>query len=293
MSKAAFDDKFGAELVSRAPTGPGVYRFSNNAGLVLYVGKAKNLRRRLANYRNATRKRAHRKQRILVREAASLSYESCESEQAALLREGELIRQLRPEYNVDGAFAFLYPSVGFSSRGRATLLCFTTHPEQYAHLDLQWYGCFRSRPRAKLAFHALVNLMCFVAHREKGTQLPRHPRIKGSHLVGLRQVPSELSEHLHPFFAGEQMTLLSKVSRLLLGKPQALQQATDVQAQLAALAHFFEADAARLRAALLCVGVSSHHIAQEERDALFIRAAGTKSAIARVDQCSQSSEVIR
>lgn len=283
MSKAAFDDKFGAELVSSAPTGPGVYRFSNDAGLVIYVGKAKNLRRRLANYRNATRKRVHRKQRILVREAARLTYENCESEQAALLLESKLIRELRPEYNVDGAFAFLYPSVGLGTSGRSVLLCFTTHPEEYAHLDLQWYGCFRSRPRAKAAFHALVDLMCFVAHREKATQLPHHPRIKGSHLAGLRQVPSELTQYLHPFFAGEQMALLSKVSRLLLGKAQAVQQATNVQAHLAALAHFFEADAARLKAALVLVGLSSHHVAQEDRDALFIRAAGMRSAIARSD----------
>lgn len=283
MSKAAFDDKFGAELVSAAPTGPGVYRFSNDAGLVIYVGKAKNLRRRLANYRNATRKRVHRKRRVLVREAAALTYESCESEQAALLLEGKLIRELRPVYNVDGAFAFLYPSLGVGTHNRAVVLCFTTHPEEYAHLDLRWYGCFRSRPRAKLAFHALVDLMCFVAHRDKTAQLPPHPRIKGSHVVGLRQVPNELTEYLHAFFAGEQMTLLSKVSRLLLGKPQALQQAANVQSNLAALVHFFEADAARLRKAFELVGVASHHVAQEERDALFIRAAGVRSSVAHVD----------
>lgn len=282
MSKAAFDDKFGAQLVSNAPTGPGVYRFSNDAGLVIYVGKAKNLRRRLANYRNATRKRIHRKQRILVREAARLTYESCESEQAALLLESQLIRELRPAYNVDGAFVFLYPSVGLHINSRSVLLCFTTHPERYAHLELNWYGCFRSRPRVKSAFHVLIDLMCFVAHREKAARLPDHPRIKGSHLVGLRQVPGELTGYLHPFLAGEQMTLLSKVSHLLLGKPQAVQQATDVQTHLASLAHFFEADAARLKAALELVGLSSHHVAQEERDALFIRAAGLR-APAQVD----------
>lgn len=278
-----FDDKFGAELVSNAPMGPGVYRFANDAGLVIYVGKAKNLRRRLANYRNATRKRAHRKQRILVREAAHLTYEQCESEHAALLLEGQLIRELRPQYNVDGAFAFLYPSFGVGAHDRTLLLCFTTHPEQYSHLDLRWYGCFRSRPRAKLAFHALVELMSFVAHREKTAQLPSSPRIKGSHLVGLRQVPGQLSEHLHAFLVGERMTLLSKVSTLLLGKPQAVQQAAAVQADLRALVHFFEADAARLRAALAVVGLASHYVAQDERDALFIRAAAKRSDVALPD----------
>lgn len=277
MSKSAFDDKFGFELLSSAPTGPGVYRFSNDAGLVLYVGKAKNLRRRLANYRNATRRRVHRKMRILVREAAKLTFESCDSEQAALLREGELIRKLRPEYNVDGAFAFLYPSFGLHLEGHRLLLCFTTQPDAYAHLGLAWYGCFRSRPRAKQAFHAMVDLMEFVAHRDRSAQLPEHPRLKGSHLVGLRRVPAELRDELHAFFVGEHTTLLSKLSRLLLDKPQALKRAAEVQTSLEALAHFFEADASRLRSALARLGLSSHHVAQDERDALFIRAAAQQA----------------
>src|SRR5690606_28539103 len=100
---ASFDEKFGADFVSSAPNSPGVYRFFDRQGVVVYVGKAKNLRRRLANYRNATRKRIHRKMRVLVRDAAELRYEVCPSEQAALLREGELIRELKPHYNVDGA----------------------------------------------------------------------------------------------------------------------------------------------------------------------------------------------
>jgi hypothetical protein len=68
-----------------------------------------------------------------------------------------------------------------------------------------------------------------------------------------------------------------------LGKRQALQQATDVQSNLESLARFFNADAARLRAALELVGLSSHHVAQEERDALFIRAAAKRSSLAHVD----------
>lgn len=273
VSKATFDAKFGADFVSDAPMAPGVYRFSDEAGVVLYVGKAKNLRRRLGNYRNATRKRVHRKMRVLVREAAGLSYECCDSEQAALRLEGELIRKLAPEYNVTGAFAFLYPSIGVGSHNRVTFLCFTTHPEQYEELGLEWFGCFRSRPRAKLAFHALVDLLGFIAHREKATRLPKHPRLKGSQLVGLRQLPTELDACLRPFFAGENMTLLSKLSRQLLSKVQARKDATSVQAHLKALSHFFDMDSARLRAALLRVGSASRHVAQAERDDLFIRAA--------------------
>jgi predicted GIY-YIG superfamily endonuclease len=269
---ATFDDKFGVEFLAHVPTSPGVYRFHDNDGAVLYVGKAKNLRRRLANYRNATRKRVHRKMRILVREASALKYETCESEQAALLREGELIRELSPHYNVDGAFAFLYPSVGVGKWERSTLLCFTTHPSEFAHLELQWYGCFRSRPRAKLAFHALVDTLLLVAHREKRGQLPEHPRIKGSVLVGFRQLPTELYAAFHPFFSGDQGTLPKLLAVALLSKPRALRDAAQVQTHLKCLAHFFEADTSRLRAARETVGLTGYHVAQDERDALFIRA---------------------
>ena len=171
MSRALFDEKFGDALVPGAPTSPGVYRYASADGVVIYVGKAKNLRRRLSNYRNATRKKGHRKLRTLVREADSLVYELCETEEAALLRENELIGELKPAYNVDGAFAFLYPSLGVGQWDKHTLLCFTTQPEQFEPLGLTWYGCFRSRPRAKLAFEALISLLLFVAHREKTTRL--------------------------------------------------------------------------------------------------------------------------
>ncbi len=281
MSRATFDDKFGAGLVVSAPATPGVYRFLDAQGLVLYVGKAKNLRRRLSSYRNATRKRVHRKMRILVREATALSYETCDSEPDALLRECALIRELKPPYNVDGAFAFLYPSIGVGRCDRTTLLCFTTHPEQFAALGLRWYGCFRSRPRAKLGFQALTDVLEFVAHREKSAQLPDYPRIKGSLLAGFRQVPPELLESLDPFFAGESTALASKISRLLLSKPRALQKAKEVQGNLDAMVHFFEADAARLRSAIRLVGLPGFHVSQEERDALFIRAAAKREALPR------------
>jgi predicted GIY-YIG superfamily endonuclease len=263
-----FDQKFGSQLLSEVPSCPGVYRFCDADGVVLYVGKAKNLRRRLSNYRNAGRKRVHRKMRTLVREAALLRFEVCDSEHAALLREGELIRELKPQYNVDGAFAFLYPSWGVGYVNRTLLLCF-------AALDLRWYGCFRSRPRAKLAFNALVDMLSLIAHREKGTRLPAHPRIKGSQLAGLRQVPSAIVALLEPFLAGEHMKLPGHLARLLLDKPRALNSAAEVQAQLKSLARFFEADTARLRAARELLGVEGYHVSQEERDALFIRAAAS------------------
>ena len=107
-----FDRKFGADLLRELPAEPAVYLFKDEDGEVLYAGKAKDIRRRLASYRNAGRRRAHRKMRTLVRVAASLEVRLQPSERQALLVENELIRTLRPRYNVDGAFTFLYPALG-------------------------------------------------------------------------------------------------------------------------------------------------------------------------------------
>src|SRR5215510_14757972 len=138
-----FDRKFGAELLRELPREPGVYLFRDAEGRVLYAGKARDLRRRLAGYRNASRRKAHRKMRTLVREAASLEVRPQKSEKRALLLENELIRTLRPRYNVDGAYAFLYPALGVGRDAGRVLLAFTSPPDACSQLDLRWHGCFR------------------------------------------------------------------------------------------------------------------------------------------------------
>lgn len=272
LSQTLFDKKFGEACLSQVPTAPGVYRYLDARGVVLYVGKAKNLRRRLASYRNAGTRRTQRKLRRIVKAAHSLSYEVCESETAALLREGELIRELAPKYNVDGAFAFLYPYLGVGAWDKHTLLCFTTDPDAFSALGLTWFGCFRSRPRVKAAFDALIELLSLLGHREKTTRLPAFPRLRGSRLVGMRQLPSSVSTLIAPLFSGESSSLPSEVALRLLDKPRALKDPILVQQHLHALRHFFEADAKRLRGALQRTKRTGTTVSQAERDALFILA---------------------
>jgi excinuclease ABC subunit C len=85
--------------VRHAPTSPGVYRMLNAANDVLYVGKAKNVRKRLASYARAT---AVQPARIMRMIAATVTVEiiSTTTETEALLLEANLIKQLRPRFNV-------------------------------------------------------------------------------------------------------------------------------------------------------------------------------------------------
>ena len=106
-----FDQRFGVDFLAEVPTQPGVYRLYDEAGTLLYVGKAANLRRRLGQYRTAGRKKRERKRRALVKAATSITWEVCESALAATLAEIRLIQTLRPPRNVTSAF----PRPGTSS----------------------------------------------------------------------------------------------------------------------------------------------------------------------------------
>ncbi|SFJ58776.1 excinuclease ABC subunit UvrC [Bradyrhizobium sp. cf659] len=93
----------GHEAIERAvrfaPTSPGVYRMLNANADVLYVGKAKNVKKRLSNY---ARQNAPQPARILRMIAATVTVEivSTNTETEALLLEANLIKQLRPRFNV-------------------------------------------------------------------------------------------------------------------------------------------------------------------------------------------------
>ncbi|MDR6302815.1 excinuclease ABC subunit C [Nitrobacter vulgaris] len=84
--------------VRHAPTSPGVYRMMNAASDVLYVGKAKNVRKRLSSYARPT----GQVMRIarMIAATATVEIVSTETETEALLLEANLIKQLRPRFNV-------------------------------------------------------------------------------------------------------------------------------------------------------------------------------------------------
>ena len=266
-----FDRKFGAERLRELPRGPGVYLFLDAAGRVLYAGKARDLRRRLAGYRNASRRKAHRKMRMLVRAAAALQVRPQESETQALLLENELIRTLRPPYNVDGAFSFLYPALGVGAHEGRVLLAFTATPEEWDALQVRWHGCFRSRARARAAFDALVALFGRIGHREPVSRLPGVRRRRGVRLEAFRRLPAELPAAADALLSGESTDLLRLLFDRLLESSDARRQAAQVEQELRTLDDFARRDVASLRRALQRTGRSGW-VSGHERDRLFIAA---------------------
>src|SRR4051812_25557289 len=92
--------RVGREFFAALPRTPGVYVMYGLSNHVIYVGKAKNLRARLASYRRARPHQVSRKVIRLIHVIDEIRYETCESEAHALLRENELLRLHRPLFNV-------------------------------------------------------------------------------------------------------------------------------------------------------------------------------------------------
>lgn len=86
------------ELVRVLPESPGVYQYFNSDGKIIYVGKAKNLKKRVSSY--FTKRHDNRKTEILVRKIADIQHVVVETEEDALLLENNLIKKYQPRYNV-------------------------------------------------------------------------------------------------------------------------------------------------------------------------------------------------
>jgi excinuclease ABC subunit C len=265
-----FDRKFGEDWLKALPAAPGVYLFKDDRGEVLYAGKAKDVRRRMQSYRKATRRKAHRKMRVLVREASSVEVRPQPSERDALLLENELIRTLQPRYNVDGKFSFLYPAIGIGQRGDQAMFGFTTRPDAWQALGLRWHGVYRSRRRARGAFDALVALLAFLAHPEPRSRLPQVSRPPGTRLVAFRRLDVDLWHGIGQLLAGESSAAVAELSLRLLDKADARREVEQVQADLRRVAAFFRSDLSTLRAALRAAGRDGCFVPQGERDALFL-----------------------
>ncbi|HXT12727.1 MAG TPA: nucleotide excision repair endonuclease [Candidatus Angelobacter sp.] len=95
-------DRLGEEFFTTLPTGPGVYLMCGETEGVLYVGKARNLRQRLENYRVANPERMPRRIIRLLHQVRRIEFDECPTEEAAAEREEQLICVLAPKFNAAG-----------------------------------------------------------------------------------------------------------------------------------------------------------------------------------------------
>lgn len=96
-------------IVLNLPESPGIYQYLNDEGTIIYVGKAKNLKRRVSSYFN--REHGPGKTKVLVSKIADIRYIVVNTEEDALLLENNLIKKYKPRYNVLLKDDKTYPSI--------------------------------------------------------------------------------------------------------------------------------------------------------------------------------------
>ncbi len=146
-------ERFGGEFFREIPKLPGVYFFFDEAGRLIYIGKAKNLRRRLGSYRYVHPDRASRKTWRLVNRIRAITWEECADHAAALLKESRLLREHRPRFNRANVWPWSAVYIGVKVvAGRLQLKV-----GRELDREFQWFGAYKAF--AIYAFGALQRLM--------------------------------------------------------------------------------------------------------------------------------------
>lgn len=100
-------------IVQNLPDSPGIYQYLNSEGTIIYVGKAKNLKKRVSSYFRKERQTG--KTKVLVSKIADIRYIVVKTEEDALLLENNLIKKYQPRYNVLLKDDKTYPSICVSN----------------------------------------------------------------------------------------------------------------------------------------------------------------------------------
>lgn len=145
---ALFDEDL-REKVSKLPDKPGVYQYFDSSGVIIYIGKAKNLKNRVLSYLNKSNQ--SNKTRVLVNKIADLRYIVVNSEQDALLLENNLIKKYKPRYNILLKDDKTYPWICIKKEPFPRV--FITR--RYVHDGSEYFGPYTS---GKFA-HILISLI--------------------------------------------------------------------------------------------------------------------------------------
>ena len=137
------------ELVSMLPGNPGVYQYFNKEGMLLYIGKAKNLKKRVSSYFNKNQQSA--KTSRMVSQIYDIKYIVVETEYDALLLENNLIKNHQPKYNINLKDDKTYPWIIVKNE-RFPRVFYT---RQYIKDGSQYFGPYASGT----VMHTLLDLI--------------------------------------------------------------------------------------------------------------------------------------
>ncbi len=140
-------------MVDTIPHLPGVYRYVDAEGTILYVGKAKDLRNRLSNYFGENKNISH-KTRVLTKHAHHIEFTIVETEHDALLMESTFIKKFQPRYNVSLKDGKSYSYIVIKNE-RFPRVFFTRRVIRDGSL---YFGPYTSKGRMKMIFEIIKKL---------------------------------------------------------------------------------------------------------------------------------------
>ncbi len=239
------------EKVENLPHEPGVYRYLDSSGTIIYVGKAKDLKKRVSQYFRPT-EQLDRKTQALVEHIADLRYTVVETEEDALLLENNLIKQLQPHYNILLKDDKTYPWIVIRNE-RFPRVEMT---RRYLKDGSRYYGPYASSQRARSLLNLISNLYrprtCSHSLTEEAVKSGKIRPCLNAHLGRCEAVcsaESTLSEE-------EYMSRVEEIDNLLRGHTRSLMsECRRKMSEAAANLRFEQAQQWKERLALL----EAHH----------------------------------
>lgn len=231
-------------ILQRLPESPGSYQYFDEHGTVIYVGKAKNLKRRVSSYFN--REHDSRKTAILVSKIHDIHYTVVKTEAEALLLENQLIKQFQPRYNVLLKDGKSYPSIAVTKEYLPRI--FKTH-----HIDRKgaiYFGPYSHIPTINGLLELFKNLYpirrCHQPMSKEGVETGKYKLCLEYHMKNCLGPCVGYQSH------EEYMDYINASIRILKGDTAALRKEMLAQMQeLAAEMKFEEAQVIKRRYELI------------------------------------------
>lgn len=227
-------------ILQRLPESPGSYQYFDEHGTVIYVGKAKNLKRRVSSYFN--RDHDSRKTAILVSKIWDIHYTVVKTEAEALLLENQLIKKFQPRYNVLLKDGKTYPSIAVTKEYLPRI--FKTR-----HIDrkgAQYFGPYSHMPTINGLLELFKNLYpirrCHQPMSKEGVETGKYKLCLEYHMKNCLGPCMGFQSH------EEYMQFIDASVRILKGDTTALRKEMMAQMQdLAAQMRFEEAQVVKRR----------------------------------------------